>query len=213
MIEPYYHDGQSLIEIYNEDCREVLPNISFQEGDLILCDPPYGVNYNVNTGGKHKITSYKMVHGDTVKFNPAHLIIDDVDTILWGANHYADELPAKPGWLIWDKREGRMQNNYADAELAWTNCVGTARLFHHEWNGYHRKTERGEHHHPTQKPVTLMRWCIEQAGDVRRVIDPYMGAGPVLRAAKDLGIPAIGIELERDYCDVAIERLSQEVLC
>ena len=66
--------------------------------------------------------------------------------------------------------------------------------------------------HPTQKPVELMRWCIKQAGDVKTLLDPFMGSGTTLRAAKDLGLKAIGIEISKAYCDIAIERLRQRSL-
>jgi site-specific DNA-methyltransferase (adenine-specific) len=68
--------------------------------------------------------------------------------------------------------------------------------------------------HPTQKPIALMRWCIGQPWTPEGVIvDPYMGSGTTVRAAKDLGRKAIGIEIEEKYCEIAAKRLSQEVLC
>ena len=66
--------------------------------------------------------------------------------------------------------------------------------------------------HPTQKPISLIKWCIELAGDFEVILDPFMGSGTTLRAAKDLGRKAIGIELEKKYCDIAVERLRQEVM-
>jgi site-specific DNA-methyltransferase (adenine-specific) len=67
--------------------------------------------------------------------------------------------------------------------------------------------------HPTQKPVALMRWVLGLPWTVRgTVLDPYMGSGPVLLAAKDFGLAAIGIEIEERYCEIAARRLSQEVL-
>ena len=65
--------------------------------------------------------------------------------------------------------------------------------------------------HPTQKPVELMRWCFKFAPECKTVIDPFMGSGTTLRAAKDLGRQAIGIEISEEYCRIAARRLSQEV--
>ena len=65
--------------------------------------------------------------------------------------------------------------------------------------------------HPTQKPLDLMRWCIDQASEPTIILDPFMGSGTTLRAAKDLGRKAIGIEIEEKYCEIAVNRLKQEV--
>ncbi len=66
--------------------------------------------------------------------------------------------------------------------------------------------------HPTQKPCALMRWCIGFFPDAQTVLDPFMGSGTTLRAAKDLGRKAIGIEISEEYCEIASKRMSQEVL-
>ena len=144
----------------------------------------------------------------TKPFLPNHLLTFD-SIILWGANHYASRLESARGWLVWDKRGGIPSNDQSDCELAWTNFLGVARLFHRYWNGGGINEERW---HPTQKPIGLMRWCIELAPPHELVIDPYMGSGTTLRAAKDLGRRAIGIEIEERYCEIAAKRLSQEVL-
>jgi DNA modification methylase len=65
--------------------------------------------------------------------------------------------------------------------------------------------------HPTQKPVAVMRWCLRWASDAQIILDPFMGSGTTLRAAKDLRRKAIGIEIEEKYCEIAAKRLEQEV--
>jgi len=66
--------------------------------------------------------------------------------------------------------------------------------------------------HPTQKPIALMHWCLSLADNPQTILDPFMGSGTTLRAAKDLGRKAIGIEINEQYCEIAVNRLRQEVL-
>ena len=212
--KPFYEDGS--VTIYHGDCRELLPEI---EADVLVTDPPYGVNLNTayrsaRRGVLAGANDYAPIAGDDKPFDPAFLLGFDA-AILWGANYYANRLPARGSWLIWDKREGSGFNDQADAELAWMNGVtGTVpRLFAHRWNGMIKASERDERRvHPTQKPVALMKWCIGFFPDAKVILDPFMGSGTTLRAAKDLGRKAIGIELEERYCEIAAERCAQEVL-
>lgn len=209
-MRPYFEaDG---ITIYCGDSREIVPRLVGVEA--VITDPPYGISLDTNYASRKRGVSridYTPVHGDTEPFDPTHLLAFP-QIVLWGANYYARSLPERSGWLVWDKRCGRMQNDQADAELAWTSTVKGVRVFHHEWNGYHRASERGEHYHPTQKPVALMQWCLSLVPDAAVVLDPYMGAGPLLRAAKNLRRRAIGIEINEAYCEIAVKRLAQEVL-
>ena len=66
--------------------------------------------------------------------------------------------------------------------------------------------------HPTQKPLPLIKWCIGQVPEARTILDPFMGVGTTLVAAKALGLKAIGIELSEKYCAIAVERLRQKPL-
>jgi site-specific DNA-methyltransferase (adenine-specific) len=212
-MQPYYQD--SAVTIYHGDCREVLPMLDGV--DLILTDPPYGINHPTDyaargRGNRARTHDFKPVFGDDAEFNPTALL-SIAPCVLWGANYYVDKLPTG-NWLVWDKRvrEGVGVNDQADGELAWTNAVKGVRIFRHMWNGMWRDSERGESYHPMQKPAALMRWCLSKAGKPPLIGDPYCGSGPVLRAAKDLGLRAIGIEIEEQYCEIAASRMAQEVL-
>lgn len=224
-MTPYYDDGQCVI--YHGDCREIIPGLGFTrfKPPLVLTDPPYGIGERTNrreAGRSTKLAranDFPPVYGDDGPFNPAHLL-DFPRLVLFGANHYADRLPPSPSWLVWDKLAGMTGrravgfNDNGDAELAWTNLGGPVRLISHRWMGAFRDSERTEARvHPTQKPVALMAWIIANWTEVSDLVcDPYMGSGPVLRAAKNLGRRAIGIEIEERYCEVAVKRLQQEVL-
>jgi len=219
-VEPYYSDD--FATIYHGDCREVLPHLNF---DVIVSDPPYGVqvqtNYNERKrGGLTRSNDWgASIAGDDRPFDPVHLLEFQKPTVLFGGNHYADRLPPSPTWLVWDKVAGMKSrreigfNDQADVEIAWSNCGGPARLFSFLWMGAMTEGRRefATRQHPTEKPVPLMAWVLKQV-PLGTVVDPYMGSGSTLRAAKDLGRKCIGIELEERYCEVAVRRLAQEVL-
>lgn len=210
-MEPYYSHGG--ITIYHGDALDVVSDLEF---DCIVSDPPYGIAYKASGGKKWNLVNVgEAVVGDDAPFDPATWLEHGVPTILWGGNHYADKLPASQAWFCWDKRVdpkyyGKM--SFADCELAWTNLGGPARMYSQLWNGIIRAGEesagRSVRLHPTQKPVRLMRWCLGKTEGV--VLDPYMGSGTTLRAAMDLGRPAIGIEIVEKYCEVAANRLRQQ---
>jgi site-specific DNA-methyltransferase (adenine-specific)/modification methylase len=109
--------------------------------------------------------------------------------------------------LIWDKQN---TGDFADCELAWTNLPKAVRIFRHLWNGMIRAgEEKGQQRvHPTQKPIAVMQWCIEQAGMPETILDPFMGSGTTGVAAVRLGRKFIGIEREPRYFDIAIERIT-----
>jgi DNA modification methylase len=122
--------------------------------------------------------------------------------VYWGGNYFADYLPATMGWLYWEKRMG---GDFADGELAWTSQHRALRQF-----SYFKKNKGDEH--PTQKPVELMRWCIEMCkNQPDTILDPFMGSGTTGVAAIQLGRKFIGIEREPKYFDIACQRIEQAV--
>lgn len=206
-MKPYYQD--SAVTIYHADCREM----ELPECDLILTDPPYGIDYDAGESSQRGIQSFSRVTGDSEQFD-ASFLVPFPDVICWGANNYAHSIPQRIGqWYFWDKV---LQNNgvrIAEGEFAWHKQGTKPRAFRHLWSGAYRASESGERsQHPTQKPVELMRWCILLSPSTGGILDPFMGSGTTLRAAKDLGRKAIGIEIEEKYCEIAAKRMAQEVL-
>jgi len=216
MSAPYYSDD--LVTIYNADWREIEPSLSGV--DLVLTDPPYGTSDRTEFDRQKQRSNatqaytYPLIAGDDKPFDPAPFLSAS-GVILWGANYYADKLPPRGSWLVWDKRDGGTPDDGADAELAWMAGVnGTVpRLFRHKWRGMIKASERDQRRvHPSQKPVALMAWCLSFFPDARFAFDPFMGSGPVARACKDRGMRYVGCELVEEYCERAAERCRQEVL-
>ena len=213
-MTPYYSDD--CVTIYHGRWQD----LEWPDPDLVLADPPYGIKHPTDFASRGRSTKgkpldYRPVVGDDMTFDPAPWL-GLAPLILWGANYYADALPPSNSWLVWDKRvrEGVGVNDQADGELAWSNATKGVRIFRHMWNGMWRDSERGEHYHPTQKPVALMRWCLGKAGlrEGQMVYDPFMGSGPVPVAAKSLGLRCVAVEVDEAYCERAALRCSQGVL-
>lgn len=219
-MKPYYEHGG--ITIYHGDCREVVPQLD--PAALLLTDPPYGISYRSHHNSSRRGKWAKWVRyenmpgivGDDAALDPEFLFGSAPLAAIFGGNYCADELPPSRCWLIWDKRDGIGPNNQADAELVWTNFDKPARIYRHLWSGLLRagreNVSREPKFHPHQKPIALLTWIIKYSGAEGLVLDPYAGSGSTLFAAKLSGHPAIGIEIEEKYCEIAAKRLSQEVL-
>lgn len=183
----------------------------------MLTDPPYGIGVDTDWTVRRNdawAKGMRPIIGDDKPFDPDILLAFN-HIITWGGNHYANRLPNSPDWLIWDKRRGASITrgwNAPDVEMAWTNIGCGARIFVYLWEGYKRDGEIGEHYHPTQKPVALMKWCIGLVLKSDLILDPFAGSCTTGVAAKQLGRKAILIELEEKYCEIGVKRLSQEEL-
>ena len=177
--------------------------------DCILTDPPYGISYKSPSGnGSTQRGDYKIIEGDNEIFNPDILLKYSNNIITWGANHYANKLENSAGWLVWDKRDGVAINLNSDCEMAWSNMIKSARLFHHTWNGMIKASEKGDKRiHPTQKPIKLFEWCLDivKAGQV--VIDIFAGSGIIIPACQNTNRVAIAIEKDFTYAAAILNRL------
>ncbi len=124
--------------------------------------------------------------------------------VIWGGNYFADLLPPSGKWLVWDKGQ---RINQSDGELAWTSQPGALRIF--ELNRVALLTDGAMH--PTQKPVSLMRWCLGGLPSARTILDPFMGSGTTGVACVQLGRKFIGIEIDETYFDIACRRIADEL--
>jgi len=158
-----------------------------------------------------KANEYPVIQGDQEPFDPTHLVGSADVIVIFGANYFAERLPPSPGWICWDKREQITRNSFADCELAWTSTPRPARVFSHLWNGLHKGSQHGERRrHPTEKPVALFEWIIDQYGQEGGLVtDWYLGSGTTMIAAERLGRRCYGMEIEPRYVDVAVKRWEQ----
>ena len=216
-MKPYYYQDK-YATIYHGNCLELLPDMP--KVDLVLTDPPYGIGVD-KTMAKQSGTQYGKAAAPKKQYESTGwddsvvsqefmdiMVLHCTNACIWGGNYYS--FKPSSSWLVWDKENGT--NGFADCELAWTNYGCAVRMRRHLWNGMLRKG-REMRSHPTQKPKEIMEWCINICPiEPQTILDPFMGSGTTLVAAKQLNRQAIGIEIEEKYCEIAAQRLSQEVL-
>lgn len=187
--------------------------------DLLLTDPPYGINVVKDDMvgadfGVAKKGKYKPVANDggvEISHQVLQICIPiSKQSVVWGGNYFADRMPASSSWIVWDKRvDSGIRNTFADAELAWTNLTGPTRVHHQLWNGMIREGEKDKRVHPTQKPIKLIEECIRLADNPQTILDPFGGSGSTLIAAEQTGRTAYLMELDPHYCDVICKRFQQ----
>ncbi len=221
-MKPYYEDDA--VTIYHGDCLEILPTVS---ADFLLTDPDYGVG---------------MAYGDEPLDAEAAesllaLALSDIHTDhglmfwsgSWGRLRVIEPLLNNIGWAIkhfgiWYKPNGAgasgngfarrfetwfwiTQDGFEKKVAEWArlpDCIDVSRV--------HRQMAEGVGH-PSQKPEELIRRMVRFfTMPTDTILDPFMGSGTTLRAAKDLGRKAIGIEIEERYCEIAAKRMAQTVM-
>lgn len=188
-------------ELYEGNCELVMPFLERQ--DAIVTDPPYGIGAGTGIG---KITKEGSDFRNKSQWDSEAPSLSWVNNsglpaIVWGGNYF--DLPPTPGFLIWDKIQPE-KFTMAMAELAWTNINTPAKI----WRWKSMSINGGApKHHPTQKPIKLMQWCLEFLPNAHIILDPFMGSGTTGVACVKLGRRFIGIELDPGYFDIACERI------
>jgi site-specific DNA-methyltransferase (adenine-specific) len=222
-MKPYYDHGG--ITIWHGDCREILPRLP--KVDLVLTDPPYGVELGSHAAAAEKRSQY-LSKGAYLSYEDTH---ENLKAIIIPAIKLALSIADRgvvfaAGTMMWDfPRPNAVGGVYLPAacgRCAWgfsslAHCLFYGKAPDLNKGSKHiaiRSTAAGEKNgHPCPKPLSWMSWLVDLAsreGDT--ILDPFMGSGTTLRAAKDLGRKAIGIEIEEKYCEIAADRLAQEVL-
>ena len=195
--------------LYLGDCMDILPTLD--KVDAVITDPPYGINENSKkAASRGKLAAPRDYEEfDWDKAPPDEALINAIRdkakwSALFGGNHF--NLPPTSCWLVWDKLNG--DNDFADCELAWTNWPKAVRRIQWRWNGMIRQGNE-DRFHPTQKPLTVMKWVIDLCPKSDTILDPFMGSGTTGVAAVQMGRKFIGIEREPKYFDIACQRIEQ----
>jgi DNA modification methylase len=219
-MKPYYeHAG---VAIYHGDCREILPKLPKLGGlDLVLTNPPYGIAWSRGVNLQRYGKPHDGIKGDedTSCRDEALDLLASVRGVVFGS-FYAQFPQRLKQVIVWRKpadwglvgsitgfrRDAEpvfLTGNWPPLTVRWSSVFSVSRGMSAI------TTETG---HPHTKPVSLLEELIQRANALS-VIDPFMGSGSTLVAAKNLGRRAAGIEIEERYCEVAVKRLSQEVMC
>lgn len=204
------------VTLYLGDCRDILPTLG--EVDAVVTDPPYGMGWDTNSkrfsgGNRAKQKGpgrddWGSLHGDAVQFN-AEPWLKIPEAVLWGANHYGQQLP-KGTTLVWIKKSPHLFGTWlSDAEIGWSKGGHGVYVHYESFPPPSRIYENDGRRagHPTQKPIGLMSWCIARLKG-RVILDPFTGSGTTGVAAVKLGRQFMGIEIEPKYFDVACKRIS-----
>ena len=205
-----------MIDLRHVDCMEYLATCEDNAFELAIVDPPYGIGESGATNHTRsklaKSKNYKAFSGGD-KNAPSEQYFEELarvskNQILWGANHYRARNSS--AWIVWDKLNG--ENDFADAELAYTSFKTAVRVFRFRWQGMLQGDMKNKEQriHPTQKPVKLYEWLLmNYAKEGDRILDTHLGSGSIAIACHNLGFDLVGCELDEDYYKGACERLER----
>lgn len=209
------------IELYNEDCINLMSKYPDKHFDLAIVDPPYGIgedgSKNKTRTGLAKAKNYKAFAGNDLSapnseyFNELKRI--SKNQIIWGANHFISKIPFDSScWIVWDKDNG--ENDFADCELAYTSFKTSVRKFKFRWAGMLQEDMKNKEIrvHPTQKPVALYKWLLNKyAKQGDKILDTHLGSGSIAIACHDLGFDLVGSELHTEYFEILNNRYKTHI--
>jgi len=192
-----------MIDLKNIDCLEAMKQMGDNQFDLAIVDPPYGLGKSVvNSGGRFK--RYENKNGNWDLEIPSNEYFKELfrvsnNQIIWGGNYFP--LPPHKCFIVWDKKQPQGVS-FAMAELAWVSFDKVAKIFRHRTQGQEQRF------HPTQKPVKLYEWILDNyANEGDKILDTHLGSGSIALACHNRGFDLTGFEIDKEYFDNAIERL------
>ncbi|NLN25848.1 MAG: site-specific DNA-methyltransferase [Bacteroidetes bacterium] len=206
------------IKLYNADCMEVMKTFKDKQFDLAIVDPPYGIGENGqrNVTGDRPTVKWKNPKSKHYKtFDdseiPSEQYFNELfrvskNQIVWGGNYFTEFLKPSKGWLVWDK-QADIKEHLSMCELAWSSFDRKCNKFEYLWAGF-KKKHQVERIHPTQKPVQLYKWILQNyAKEGDTILDTHFGSLSIGIACYDLKFDLTAIELDKDYYEQAKQRL------
>lgn len=199
---------ESLVNtVINDDCLNVMRQLPDKCIDFVLTDPPYGIGED---GGKNRRmqSKHKKLNWDK---KPDKIYFQEIkriskNQIIWGGNYFTDFLYPSSCWLCWDKK--LYNSDFSDFELAWTSFNSGCKIFIKCKNGGNIKLFKESHQHPTQKPVSLFQWILQNYSTPGMTIfDPFAGSGTTAIACLETGRNYILVEKEKEYFDIINNRI------
>ena len=229
------------MKLINDDCMNIMPDYPDNYFDLAIVDPPYGLNISKSTPTTIKNYKGKTLQGGKVNVIRSNYTPKDWDNnipskeyfeqlfrvsknqIIWGGNYFLDYLSNTKGIIIWNKLN--QLPTYADGEMAWSSFNVPLKICNYLWDGFKQGQTfgvyakvQGNHNikekriHPTQKPIRLYRWLLENyAEPTDKILDTHLGSGSIAIACHYFGIDEfVGIEIDKEYFDNAKTRIEKE---
>jgi site-specific DNA-methyltransferase (adenine-specific)/modification methylase len=201
------------VTLHCGDCLEVMRGMEAGSVDAVITDPPYGIGESqrkvMSRGNMARAIDYGDFGWDFARASDdaiAELQRVSKEQVIFGGNYYTDLLPPSASWIVWDKMNG--SNDFADCELAWTSHKRAVRRFRYLWNGMIKQLPE-QRYHPTQKPLALMRWVIENYTlTCATILDPFMGSGTTGVACVQTGRRFVGVEIDPGYYAIAERRIA-----
>lgn len=210
---------------YNMDCMEGMKLFPDKYFDLAIVDPVYGDvtrgGYMLNNKGQRVgsgVANQKGYHSalwsqkKSEKSYFDELLRVSKNQIVWGGNYFANMLPTSQCWIVWDKQHPD-GISFADCELAWCSFNKASRIFRFMWNGMLQgdMKHKEKRIHPTQKPVALYSWLLNNYASKDDVIlDTHVGSASSLIACYRTNHKFVGFELDEYYYKLANQRLKNE---
>ena len=205
------------ISIYNEDCLQALKAMADNQFDLAIVDPPYGIGMDGTIGigiGKEKGFTRKKEYTkkNWDKEVPSQEYFDELfrvskNQIVWGANYFTKQLPVIKNYIFWHKKGQSVDDKFNDGEMAFAS-LGRTRMVDIWWNGVGVINSGENKIHPTQKPVKLYKWLLENyAKKDWKILDTHLGSGSIAIACWDMGYDLTAYEVDKEYFDNACKRL------